>query len=76
MNSSTSIDIKEILHSIEDDKYNYEELEKFRNKYMGNTTNNNAEKLVDFVFKYLDKDVENEKTKNNTDEYSKKELNV
>ena len=76
MYSSTSTDIKEILHSIEDDKYNYKELEKFRNKYVENNNNNNTSKLVEFIFKYLDKDVENEKTENNTDEYSKKELNV
>lgn len=76
MNSSTSTDIKEILHSIEDNKYDYNELEKFRNKYIENNNNNNTDKLVDFIFKYLDKDVENEKTKNNTDEYSKRELNV
>lgn len=76
MNSSTSESIKEILKSIENDKYNYNELEKFRNKYMGNDYHNNTARLVDFIFKYLNKDEENEKTENNANEYSKKELNV
>lgn len=76
MNSSTNTDIKEIIDLIEDNKYDYNQLEEFRNKYIENNSNNNTDKLVDFIFKYLDKDVDNEKTKNNTDEYSKKELNV
>lgn len=76
MNNATSTNIKEIIKAIEDNKYNYGELEKFRNKYMGDIAINNTEKLVDFVFKYLDKDVEDEQNKDNTNEHSKKELNV
>ena len=76
MNSSASKNIKEITKAIENNEYDYEELENFRNKYMGKDYYNNTSKLVDFIFKFLDKDVKNEKIKNNTNEYSKKELNI
>lgn len=75
MKKSASTNIKKIVQAIENDEYDYQELEKFRNKYMIND-HNNTKRLVDFIFKYLDKDVENEENKNHADEYSKKELNV
>lgn len=53
MESSTSKDIKEIMKSIEKNKYNYQELRKFRNKYMEENYCNTTIKLVDFIFKYL-----------------------
>lgn len=53
MNSSTSKDIKEIMKSIEKNKYNYEELTEFRNRYMENNYYDTTIKLVDFIFKYL-----------------------
>ena len=43
---------------------------------MGNEHYNNTSKMVDFIFKYLDKDVNNEKIKENINESSKEELNV
>lgn len=76
MNNCTSSNIKEIIKSIENNEYDYEELENFKNKYMGNEHYNNTEKLVDFIFKYLDKDAENEEDKNSTNEYSKEKLNI
>ena len=54
----------------------FKELEKFRAKYMGKNFYNNTKKLVDFIFKYLDKDVRNEEIKNNTYEHSKEKLGV
>lgn len=53
MNSSTSKDIKEIMKDIESNKYNYEELKEFRNKYMEENYYDATTKLVDFIFKYL-----------------------
>lgn len=76
MNNSTSRNIKEIISNIEKDEYDYDELENFRNKYMGKDYYNNTAKLVDFVFKYLDKDVENEENKNNINEHSEEKLNI
>lgn len=76
MNNATSTNIKEIVEAIENDKFDYGELEKFRDKYMGNSFSNNTAKLVDFVFKYLDEDVGNEKDKDNANEYSKEKLNI
>lgn len=75
MNNATSTNIKEIIKAIENDEYDYEELERFRNKYIVKDYNN-TKRLVDFIFKYLDRDADNEENKNNADEYSKKELNV
>lgn len=76
MNNSTSTNIKEIAKAIENNEYDYEELEKFRNKYMGKNHYNNTKKLVDFIFKYLDKDVNDDENKNNINEHSKEKLNI
>lgn len=76
MTNCTNSNIKEIIKSIESNEYDYEELEKFKNKYMGNEYYNNTKKLVDFIFKYLDKDADDEEDKNNANEHSKEELNV
>lgn len=76
MSNCTSRNIKEIIKSIENNEYDYEELEKFRNKYMENVNYNNTEKLVEFIFKCLDKDAKNEEDKNSADEYSKEKLNI
>lgn len=75
MNHCASANIKEIIKAIEEDEYDYEQLEKFRSKYMINDYNN-TKRLVDFIFKYLDKDAGNGESKNSIDEYGKKELNV
>lgn len=77
MNNSTSTNIKEIISSIENGKYDYNELENFRTKYIGKDYYNNTIKLVDFIFNYLNEDVtKNEENKNNINEHSKEELNV
>lgn len=76
MSSCTSKDIKEILKNIEDNNYNYSELENFRDKYMGKDYYNNTQKLVDFIFKFLNKDVSNEKIKDNVNDSSKEKLNI
>ena len=75
MNNSASTNIKEIIELIENNKYDYQELEEFKNKYMECETNN-TKKLVDFIFKYLDKDVENEENKNDINEHSEEKLNI
>ena len=76
MNNNTSKNIKEIMMSIENNTYDFEELSEFKLKYMGNDYYNNTAKLVDFIFKYLDKDVKDEEIKENINECSKEELNV
>ncbi len=76
INNATSTNAKEIIKSIENAEYDYEELEKFRSKYMGNDYYNNTSKLVDFIFKYLSKEVKNEQIKENADESSEEKLNV
>ena len=73
MNSATSTNIKEIIKAIENDEYDFEELAEFRAKYMGTDYYNNTKKLVDFIFKYLDKEVKDEE---NIDESSKEKLNI
>lgn len=76
MSSCTSKDIKEILKNIEDNNYDYHELNNFRDKYMGKDYYNNTQKLVDFIFKFLNKDVSNEKIKDNVNDSSKEKLNI
>lgn len=76
MNNNTSKDIREIISAIENDEYDFEELQEFKTKYMGTNYYNNTVKLVDFVFKCLNKDVKDEENKNNTYEPSKEELNI
>lgn len=76
MNNNTSKNIKEIMMSIENNTYDFEELNEFKLKYMGDDYYNNTSKLVDFIFKYLDKDVKDEEIKENINESSKEKLNV
>lgn len=76
INSATSTNAREIIKAIENNEYNFEELETFRDKYIGTDYYNNTKRLVDFVFKYLNKGVDNEEDKNSADEHSKEKLNI
>lgn len=76
INNATSTNAKEIIKVIENNEYDYEQLERFKNKYMGANYYNNTSRLVDFIFKYLDKDVKNEENKDNVNEHSKEKLNI
>lgn len=76
MNNNTSKNIKEIMMSIENDNYDFEELNEFKLKYMGNDHYNNTLKLVDFVFKCLDKDKKDEENENSVNKNKKEEINV
>ena len=76
MKSSTSKDIKDIIKNIENNEYNFEELEKFKTKYMGKDYFNNTKKLVDFIFKYLDKDAKDEGIKEETYKHNKEKINA
>lgn len=76
MSDSTSKNIKDIIKNIENNNYNFKELEKFKTKYMGKDYYNNTKKLVDFIFKYLDRDVKDEEVKENTYEHSEEKLGV
>jgi len=71
--NNTSSNIKEIMMYIENKSYDYNSLKKFKTKYMGDDYYNNTSKLVDFVLKHIDKDIENEE---NSNEFSKEKLNV
>ena len=75
MNACTSTNIKEIINSIENNNYN--KLNKFKIKYMGEDYYNNTKKIVDFIFKYLSEEQKNEeKNKNSTHEHNKEKLSV
>lgn len=76
INKAASTNAKEIIKVIENDEYDFEELEEFKIKYMGTNYYNNTCKLVDFIFKYLSKDVIYEESKENVNETSKEELNI
>lgn len=53
MPTSTSESAKTILDKIENEKYNYEELNKFLNKYIETNNTNNTEEIAKFVLKNL-----------------------
>lgn len=76
MSNCTSKNMKFIIDSIENNTYDFKQLNKFRLKYMGNDYFNNTEKLVNFIFSFLDGDIKNGKIKNNINEHSKEKLNV
>lgn len=74
MPNCTSKEVKKIINSIEKDNYNFEELMKFREKYMGKISSNNTEKLVNFIFKYIYGDDKNKENKGNVNGFSQEEL--
>jgi len=76
MSNCTSKSAEIIMSLIENETYDFNQLKKFKFKYMGNDYFNNTEKLVDFIFSFLDGDIKNEKNKNNINEHSKEKLNV
>lgn len=77
MNNCTSTSIKEIMNSIENSKYDFKELNRFKTKYMGEDYYNNTSKLVDFIFKYLSEGQKDEqKNKNSTYEHNKEKLSI
>lgn len=77
MNACTSTNIKEIINSIENNNYDFNKLNKFKIKYMGEDYYNNTKKIVDFIFKYLSEEQKNEeKNKNSTHEHNKEKLSV
>lgn len=53
--TSTTKNINEILKIIENNSYNYEELNKFREKYIETLDLNNTERITNYVRKYLEK---------------------
>ncbi len=77
MNNATSENFNEIYKKIESNDYNFDELEKFRIKYMGNDYKNNTNKLAKFVLKFVKKDYEYEESiENDTNRNSKEKLTV
>lgn len=77
MNNCTSTNIKEIINNIENNNYDFNELNEFKMKYMGEDYYNNTSKLIDFIFEYLSEELKNEeKDKDATYEHSKEELNI
>lgn len=55
MKNCTSTDIKEIMKIITEESYDYEELEKFRNKYVETTDINNSKRISDYIIDALKK---------------------
>ena len=56
MQSSTKTEIEEIISIIENDTYNYEELKKFREKYVETIDRNNTKRIVEYVLANICKD--------------------
>ncbi len=73
MKYCTSKDIRIIMNQIKNNNYNYKKLKRWTEQYMGKYKyGDDTQKLVNFIFQYLDGKVINEKDKNRTDGYSKK----
>ena len=53
--SSTTKNINEILKTIENNSYNYEELKKFREKYIETLDLNNTKRIINYVRECLEK---------------------
>ena len=53
MSSSTKNNINEIIELIENEQYDYKQLENFKVKYMGDDNSNSTSKLIDFIFNIL-----------------------
>ena len=49
MKSSTKTKIEDIISIIENDTYNYEELKKFKEKYVETIDKNNTKRIVEYV---------------------------
>lgn len=54
MPESTFSNIKEIMKIIENDKYNYEELRKFKEKYVETVDMNNTKRIVDYIVNVME----------------------
>ncbi len=76
MKNATSINIKEIVECIENNKYDYNELNEFKNRYIEDISIYNTKKLVNLILKYLNKGAYNEKIKDTVNEHSKEKLNI
>ena len=55
MKNSTRTDIKEIMKIIEKDNYDYEELARFREKYVETVDTDNSERIKDYIIDKLKK---------------------
>ena len=49
MKSSSKTNIKDIIDIIENDTYNYNELKKFKQKYIETTDDKNTKRIVDYI---------------------------
>ncbi|MBO4815557.1 MAG: CDP-glycerol glycerophosphotransferase family protein [Clostridia bacterium] len=76
MKNGTSKNIVEIIQSIENNRYDFGELEEFKNKYMEDSYYDSTVKLVEFIFKCLEKDIDDEKIKNHIKESRKEKFSI
>ncbi len=53
MPNSTDKDIKNLIKKIEENKYNYDELQKFKMKYIETTNSNNTKKITELIIKNM-----------------------
>ena len=54
MPQSTFLDVKDIIKTIEKNRYNYEELKKFKEKYVETADINNTERIVEYIIKLME----------------------
>ena len=67
--------MKAIIEKIESEDYDYEQLRRFNEKYVETKDTNNTERIVDFIFNYLES-TRNEENKEVVSESIKEKSNV
>lgn len=54
MKQSTFYDVKDIVNVIENEKYNYDELKKFKSKYVETADTHNTERILKYIVKLME----------------------
>lgn len=56
MKNSTKTDFKDIMSSIENNEYDYDELKQFKNRYVETSDNKNTERIVNYILNVIESD--------------------
>lgn len=57
MKNSTKTDFKEIINSIENNEYDFEELKQFKNRYVETSDNKNTERIVNYILNVIENNI-------------------
>lgn len=57
MKNSTKTDFKDIINSIENNEYDFEELKQFKNRYVETSDNKNTERIVNYILNVIENNI-------------------